>query len=82
MAIFKLKARGRPDGTIKVFVSRIVQHGWVQRAFKEQIGDPVGDCVKGKVRKGMSAAEIQQAVKDCAPAKGIKLKRPGGRRRK
>lgn len=83
MTLYRLKTRGRPDGKIKVFAARVVQSGWVQKAFKEQIGDDVGECVKKKVVDGMTPKEIHDAVKDCAPAKGsIKLKRPSGRKKR
>lgn len=61
---------------LRPYVGRVVRGGWVQRAFKAQIGTPVGACVKGAVRKGMKQSDIRKAVKDCAPAKGaIKLNR-------
>lgn len=63
---------------LKPFVSRVVRDGRVQRAFAEKIGRPTGQCVKGKVQKGMSGAQIHKIAKACAPGKGeIKLF-PGG----
>lgn len=60
---------------LKPFVSRVVRDGAVQKAFGEQIGKPVGACVKGKVKEGMSGAAIHKIVKDCAkPYKGKKLR--------
>lgn len=59
---------------IKPFVSRVVRDGKVQKAFGAQIGRPVGACVKGKVAKGMSGAQIHKIAKDCAAsARGKKL---------
>lgn len=60
---------------MKPFVSRVVTAGKVQKAFAEQIGRPVGGCVAGKVKKGMSGAAIHAIAKDCAKsARGTKLK--------
>lgn len=59
---------------MKPFVSRVVTDGKVQKAFAAQIGEPVGGCVKGKVHKGMSGAEIHEVARECAKAKkGTKL---------
>lgn len=59
---------------MRPFVSRVVRDGAVQRAFAEQIGRPVGACVAGKVRAGMSGAEIHDIAKGCAKGtKGTKL---------
>ena len=59
---------------LRPFVSRVVRNGRVQIAFREQIGKPVGACVAGKVRRGMSGAEIHRAVYDCSrQAVGKKL---------
>lgn len=59
---------------MKPFVSRVVRNGKVQKAFGEQIGKPVGACVRSKVKKGMGSGEIKQVVKDCAKGtKGKKL---------
>ena len=59
---------------MKPFVSRVVRDGRVQKAFAAQIGKPVGDCVKGKVTKGMSGPEIHKIATDCSkPYKGTKL---------
>lgn len=59
---------------IRPFVSRVVRNGKVQKAFGEQIGRPVGACVAGKVKKGMSGAEIHKIAKDCAKGyRGKKL---------
>ena len=59
---------------MKPFVSRVVTAGRVQKAFAAQIGIPVGGCVAGKVKKGMSGAEIHKIAADCAKGyKGKKL---------
>lgn len=59
---------------MKPFVSRVVTNGKVQRAFAEQIGRPVGQCLAGKVAKGMSGAQIHDIAKNCAKQyKGTKL---------
>ena len=51
---------------LKPFVSRVSRNGAVQIAFAEQIGRPVGGCVAGKVRAGMSGAEIHDIARGCA----------------
>jgi len=62
----------------KVFVSRVVRDGKVQKAFAKQIGHPVGECVAASVRKGMSGAKIHDIAKECAHrAKGTKLQLAG-----
>lgn len=63
----KLLARGK---SLTPYVARVVTGGRVQKAFAEKIGIPTGACVRGKVHKGMSQADIRQVVRDCAPAKG------------
>lgn len=60
----KLSVNMRP------FVSRVVKNGRVQKAFAEKIGIPTGRCVAGKVKAGMSGAEIHKIAKECAPKKG------------
>lgn len=58
----------------KMFVSRVVRHGKVQRAFAEQIGRPVGSCVRAGVHRGMSGAAIHRVARDCAKqVKGTRL---------
>jgi hypothetical protein len=58
----------------KVFVSRVVKDGRVQKAFAAQIGKPVGGCVAAGVSEGMSGAAIHKIAADCAKrAKGTKL---------
>lgn len=54
---------------LRPFVSRVVRAGRVQRAFAEQIGRPVGACVRSGVRAGMSGAEIHRVARDCAKSK-------------
>jgi hypothetical protein len=56
----------------KLFFSRVVRNGRVQRAFRNQIGIPVGRCVAGKIPRGShpGKAAVLQAIRDCAPAKG------------
>jgi len=59
---------------MKPFVSRVVTDGKVQKAFANQIGKVVGGCVAGKVKEGMSGAEIHQIARDCAKSvRGKKL---------
>ena len=60
----------------KLFFSRVVKNGRVQRAFRTQIGIPVGQCVKGRIPLGShpGKAAVLAAIRACAPAKGsIKL---------
>lgn len=67
---------------LKPFVSRVVRSGAVQLAFKEQIGRPVGQCVAGQVRAGMSGAEIHRVAYQCSrSAVGTKLDVAGARSR-
>ena len=61
--VIKLSANMTP------FVSRVSRNGKVQKAFAEQIGRPVGACVRGAVHQGMSVTAIRKAVKDCAKSK-------------
>jgi hypothetical protein len=69
----KLSVNMRP------FLSRVVRNGWVQRAFKEQIGRPVGGCVRSGVHKGMSGAQIHEVARNCAKqVSGSHLARPTG----
>lgn len=64
----KLSVNMRP------FVSRVVRDGRVQRAFAEQIGNPVGGCVAAGVHAGMTGAQIHRVAKDCAKSvKGRRL---------
>ena len=67
---------------MKPFVSRVVRDGAAQRAFAEKIGRPTGQCVAGKVRAGMTGAEIHAIAKDCAPRKGTVHYTVGGGTRK
>jgi len=72
--VSKAARRIKLSKNLKPFVSRVVRDGRVQKAFAEQIGKPVGSCVAGKVREGMSGAEIHEIVRECAkPYKGKKL---------
>ena len=67
---FKIKL----SSAMRPYVGRVVRNGRVQRAFAAQIGEPVGRCVAGAVRKGMGAGAIKDAVRQCAKAaKGTKL---------
>lgn len=67
---------------LKPFVSRVNRSGAVQIAFAEQIGRPVGGCVAGKVRAGMSGAEIHDVARGCAKsARGTVLDVGGARSR-
>ena len=67
----KLRASGRK---LTPYIGAVATSGRVQKAFAEKIGRPVGSCVAGKVKKGMSAGAIKQAVRDCAKsARGVKL---------
>ena len=59
---------------LKPFVSRVVRNGRIQKAFAAKIGHPVGACVAGGVRSGMSGAAIHDVVRQCAKsARGTKL---------
>lgn len=58
----KLRASGK---RLTPFISSVSTNGKVQKAFKAQIGETVGACVKSSVKKGMSAGAIKKAVRDC-----------------
>jgi len=70
-----LKVRGpNASGEYKVFLSKVVRDGRVQKAFAAQIGSKAGACVRGGVHSGMSGAEIKDVVRKCGGAtKGTKL---------
>jgi len=70
-----LKVRGpNAKGEYKVFMSKVVRDGKVQRAFADQIGHKAGACVRSGVHEGMSGVEIKDVVKKCGGAsKGTKL---------
>ena len=71
MLKIKLLARGK---ALTPYIGSVHTNGRVQKAFRAQIGQHAGSCVRGKVHKGMSVTDIRQAVADCAPAKGsVKL---------
>lgn len=58
----------------RLFFSRVSRNGRVQRAFAEQIGRPVGGCVRSGVQRGMSGGQIHNVVRECAKqAKGTRL---------
>lgn len=63
----KLLARGK---ALTPYVAKCSTNGWVQKAFAQQIGNPVGACVRGAVHPGMTQTAIRDAVKKCAPTKG------------
>ena len=70
----KASRRIKLSKNMKPFVSRVVRSGKIQQKFAEQIGRPVGSCVKSKVHKGMSGAEIHRIAAECANStKGKKL---------
>jgi hypothetical protein len=67
----KLLAKGK---SLTPYIARVVTGGRVQLAFKRQIGEPAGACVRGAVRKGMTQTAIRDAVAACGKAhKGEKL---------
>jgi hypothetical protein len=70
-----LKVRGpNAKGEYKVFMSKVVRDGRVQKAFAEQIGHKTGACVRGAVHAGMTGPEIKDAVRKCGKANyGTKL---------
>ena len=70
----KLSAGMRP------YVGRVVRNGRVQQAFAEQIGRPVGNCVKGAVSPGMGSGQIKAAVSKCAKDHGRTKLNLGGSR--
>jgi len=72
MLRIKLLSSGK---SLKAYISRVVTGGRVQKAFKAQIGDPAGACVKSGVKPGMAQSDIRKTVADCGKKyKGTKLK--------
>lgn len=80
----KSSRRIKLSKNMRPFVSRVVRDGIVQKAFAEQIGHPIGQCVAEQIkskkleaeRKGkkLSGAEIHNIAKECASkSKGLKL---------
>ena len=59
----KLLARGK---ALTPYVAMVHTNGAQQKAFKQQYGIPVGNCVKANVHKGMSIGAIHEAVRNCA----------------
>jgi len=51
---------------LRVKVRRVQRAGASQLAFTDNIGHPVGNCVKGQVHEGMGIGEIHDAVRGCA----------------
>lgn len=73
MAILKVRGPSA-SGEYKVFLSKVVRDGKIQRAFAEKIGKPAGACVRSGVHAGMTGHEIKQVVAKCGGAhKGTKL---------
>jgi len=70
-----LKVRGpNANGEYKVFLSKVVRDGRIQKAFAEKIGKPAGACVRSGVHAGMTGAEIKDVVRKCGGAHtGTKL---------
>lgn len=67
----KLLASGK---SLTPYIARVVTGGRVQMAFKKQIGEPAGACVRSGVHKGMSQGEIRKVVANCGKAHaGTKL---------
>jgi hypothetical protein len=67
----KLLSSGK---SLTPYISRVVTGGRVQMAFKKQIGEPAGACVRSNVHKGMSQGDIRKAVASCGKAHaGTKL---------
>lgn len=67
----RLKKHGRIiklSKNLKPFVSRVSRYGATQIAFAELIGEPVGQCVKAKLkdRPGFSGLQVKWAVAGCA----------------
>ena len=56
------------SSTGKLFFSRVVKNGRVQRAFRDQIGIPVGNCVAGRIEKGTHPGRtaVRAAIDACA----------------
>lgn len=67
--ILKLRTTGK---TIKPYFANVSKTGAAQEKFKQNWGIPMGQCVKSSVKKGMTIAEIHDAVRECA--KTLKIK--------
>lgn len=49
----------------KLFFSRAPKNGRVQRAFREQIGRPVGQCMQSLRGTHPGAAAVRRHIQDC-----------------
>lgn len=60
------------SSTGKLFFSRVVKNGRVQRAFAQRIGIPVGNCVAQAIPRGShpGRAFVLATIRRCAPRKG------------
>ena len=67
MLKIKLLARGK---ALTPYVAMCHTNGKSQKAFKQNYGIPVGNCVRSNVHKGMTIGAIHQAVRDCAKGRG------------
>jgi hypothetical protein len=54
------------QSTGKLYVGHYSQDGKVQRAFREIIGKPAGQCIKAGIRPGMTKEERRRVFKGCA----------------
>lgn len=77
----KAGRRIKVSKNLRAFVSRVVRDGRVQVAFGEQVGGPVGGCVKANVRPGMSGRVIHGIAKICSRQSPSSLNLGGGGRR-
>jgi hypothetical protein len=59
------KIKVSPNG--KLYFSRVVRNGRVQRAFRQQIGIPVGQCVAAGIPRGSHNGRRRnlQVIRDC-----------------
>lgn len=58
----------------RLYFSRVVKNGRVQRAFRTQIGIPVGNCVARGIPRGShpGRATVLSVIKDCTITNGSK----------
>ena len=72
MAKGKIKVR---SDTGKVFFSRVVTDGPVQRAFSKKFGQPIGACVKAATEgKSHFKSEKLEILKGCMRSAGVGAK--------
>ena len=69
----KVRQSGKNQG--KLYLSRVVTDGPVQRAFARKFGEPIGSCVKSMTeKKSHTKAEKLEILKGCMSRAGVGVK--------